>query len=100
LARLSVADDRDAAKVDLDQARKLYQHAAEEDTTDATSQIAWLESELFSATMAGFDGGQGELSRAADISTALQSAWPTDPDKIYRLACSLAGRDPLLVKSN
>jgi serine/threonine protein kinase len=103
LARLVTNDNREnatgkrkQATKDLESARSIYRQVAARNSTDAIYQIDWLESELASATMAGFDSGQPFLSRVGEINSRLPSKWPSEPDALYRLACYLTATEPML----
>lgn len=99
LARLVGDADRSEAAQLFESAREIGQQLATEHKTDPEYQIAWLESELRCATLAGFEPGQEHLSRVAQISRSLSSAWPSDPTAAYRLACYLTEREPILLSS-
>ena len=96
LARLLIKDDRQAAAKELENARTIYQQLATADATDAARQIDWLESELASTRIAGFDSAQDHLKRIADIKQTLPKKWPEDPDAAYRIACYLTQNEPIL----
>jgi hypothetical protein len=96
LARISVKTDRAAAADYLTKARAAYQQMAAEHKDNANYQIDWLESELTSATLAGFDSAQEHLARIAEIDRSLASNWPSDTAAAYRLACYLTAHEPSL----
>jgi hypothetical protein len=99
LARLKSADDRAGAMKDLEQAAKIYQQLAAQDRAEATYRVAWLETELASAILAGFPEGDGRyLTQVARINLALPGLWPDEPDALYRLACFLTQTEPILSK--
>jgi hypothetical protein len=96
LANLGSRENRGQAASDNDSARSIYKQLALEHQSDAASQIDWLESELQSATLAGFNSGKDQLTRVHEIASLLPNKWPTDPDAIYRLACYLTSKEPVL----
>jgi hypothetical protein len=96
LARLTVDSDRDEAAKQLDSAQDIYRQLASENKSDPAYQIEWLEAELSAATLSGFDAGREHLERVAEIHQSLPANWPSDPDAIYRLACFLTRREPVL----
>jgi hypothetical protein len=98
LARL--ADDAEEVDVanELRKAREIYMKLAAEEYADAIYQIGWLESEWTSARVSGFDSGQEQLTRVAEIRRSLPGQWPTDPAELYRLACYLSRREPILAE--
>jgi serine/threonine protein kinase len=105
LALLGGEEDRDQAARDFASARDIYEELAGEHKTDAAFQIDWLEAELKSATLAGFDSGQAHLARIELIKGALAGKWPSDPDALYELACFLTEKpaalsDPAALESS
>jgi hypothetical protein len=96
LARLTADNEHESAAKELAAARAIYQQLAGQYKGDALYQIDWLESELASATMVGFDSGQDYLAGVGEINRALSSKWPTEPDALYDLACYLTQREPIL----
>ena len=99
LARLTVNEDREAAKQDLT-ARAIYQHLASEHESEAAYQIAWLETELALAMLASDTPGQQRLSRIAEIIAKLPSKLPSDANAVYRLASFLTQREPILSEAD
>ncbi len=98
LARLAGNGDRDEAAKALEQARATYKQLATTHRDDANLQIDWLESEWASAKMNGFDSGQQQLARVAQIKRAMPNTWPSNPNALYRLACYLTRREPTLME--
>jgi serine/threonine protein kinase len=96
LGRLETEENRGQATTDFARAREIYEQLADRPATDAKSQVAWLESELKSATLAGFDAGEANLARVEQIHRALSEKWPDDPVTLYRLTCFLIEREPVL----
>jgi serine/threonine protein kinase/ribosomal protein S27E len=96
LARLTAQDNPDQAEKDLQIARTIYRELAENHQAEATYRLDWLEAELASAMLAGFDSGQEYLTRVSDIDRTLKANWPSDPDALYRLACYLTESEPTL----
>jgi hypothetical protein len=96
LARLAAKKDRDAAAADLKRAAAIYKQLGAEQRGDSRHPIALLETELYSATIAGFASGQEHLARVAELNRALSGAWPSEPEAIYRLACYLTQREAIL----
>jgi hypothetical protein len=93
LARLAAGKDRNAAGEDLKRAAAIYKQLADEHAGDRTHPIALLETELYSATIAGFASGQAHLARVAELNRMLSRQWPSEPEAIYRLACYLTQHD-------
>jgi ribosomal protein S27E len=96
LARLTIKEDREKAAKHLTNARETYEKLANDRNDDPAAQIELLESQLFSADLAGINGGQEFLDAASDINRSLSTHWPSNPGAIYRLACFLTGREPML----
>ena len=97
LSRLLAEEDRAVAARHLERARAIYEKLASDYPSDATYKSAWLEAELTSAALAGFDSAAAHLQRVPAILRSLNSQWPTDPAGIYRLASFLADRQPVLL---
>jgi hypothetical protein len=96
LARLSEKSDREQSAKNFESARSIYEQIATDRKPDPARRIDWLESELNSATLAGFDSGQKHLGRADEIKNSLRGKWPKDPNALYRLSCYLTKREPIL----
>jgi hypothetical protein len=96
LARLVAKTNRAKAAENLKNAAAIYEQLAARDASEPTYSIALLENKLISATLTGFVTGQEHLVRAAELSRTLSERWPKDADAIYRLACYLTGREPIL----
>jgi serine/threonine protein kinase/ribosomal protein S27E len=97
LARLKVKDDRKEAAANLDAAIEIFRELALQDSAHPMHQVDWLESEMASATIAGFEGGKTHLSQADKIFRSLSTVWPVSPDSVYQLACHLVNRTPTLL---
>jgi serine/threonine protein kinase len=100
LSRLLADQDRAAAEKHLASATAAMQQLAAEHPGEPTYQSVWLEAELASATMAGFDSAAAHLQRVSAIRQSLDSRWPTEPGEVYRVACFLAQRAPILLEGN
>jgi serine/threonine protein kinase len=96
LARLAANKNREAAAEDLKRAAAIHKQLAAEHRGDSRHPIALLETELYSATIAGFASGQAHLARVAELNRALSGAWPSEPEAIYRLACYLTHQEAIL----
>jgi serine/threonine protein kinase/ribosomal protein S27E len=96
LARLATNKNREAAADDLNRAAAIHKQLAAEHRSDKRHPIALLETELDSATIAGFASGQANLARVAELNRALSGNWPSEPDAIYRLACYLTQQEAIL----
>jgi hypothetical protein len=96
LARLAAGDDRHAAAEDLKRAAAIYKQLGAEHRGDSRHPIALLETELYSATITGFDSGQAHLARVAELNRMLAGQWPSEPEAIYRLACYLTQHEAVL----
>jgi serine/threonine protein kinase len=96
LARLVASEDRAAAKKYFKKASTVYQNLANAHQDDLGFQIAWMESELDHAKLAGFAAGQRNLKRVDNINQTLLNKWPGDAIATYELACFLVERDPFL----
>jgi hypothetical protein len=96
LARLTATKDRKLAAANLEHAAAIYKKLAAEHDKDPTHSIALLETELYSATIAGFTAGQTHLARVAELNEMLFDKWPSDPEAVYRLACYLTQHEAIL----
>ena len=88
--------DRSAAEEYMNRASAINEQLASSHDADSAHQIAWLESELNCAKLVGFVAGQAHLRRVAEIKLSLPDKLPSDPLGVYRLACYLMDREPLL----
>jgi tetratricopeptide (TPR) repeat protein len=100
IARLTTQSDRDEAARLLEEARAIRQQLAVKYKNDPAYQIHWMEAELNSAMIVGFEAAPEHLHRAATINQSLSNDWPTDPLAVYRLTCFLTGRDIVLVPTD
>jgi hypothetical protein len=96
LANIRIEGNRDQAAKDLASARDIYEQLALAASADATSQIDWLMSELDCAVLTGFASAVQHLDRAKKIKAMLGKKLPNDPDALYRLACYLNQKEPIL----
>jgi hypothetical protein len=96
LARLVGDDDRAAAEEYLKDARDICEQLADRHQSDVAYQVELLESELDMAALEGFESGQEHLQRVAEINRSLPAQWPSEPAAVYRLACFLSQREPVL----
>jgi eukaryotic-like serine/threonine-protein kinase len=99
LARLIGDKDRAAAAKHLESAREIHRRLAIDHAKTASFQIEWLESELDGAALVGFEGGSDRLTQAARIDQSLPARWPSKPAGIYRLACFLTEKEPILASA-
>jgi hypothetical protein len=100
LARLAYAQDRAAASQHAEESRKIWQQLASGAEPAPADQVAWLEAELYCATLEGAQSPiENHLKRVAEIDRRLANYWPKEPDDLYRLACDIAKRQPVLDSS-
>ncbi len=99
LARLTSDRDRTTAEEHLVEAQRAYQRLANNQDDEIRYEVELLESKLNSATLAGFESGKANLEQVAEIYRSLPKRLPSHPDSIYRLACFLAQREPVLVEN-
>ena len=98
LARVTYNADRAKAKELAENARSIWQQLAGQPEDVPADQIEWLESEMYSATLVGFEKASIEhMRRAAEISRRLTSIWPNTFDELYRLTCRITKREPFLI---
>ncbi|MGI9457806.1 MAG: serine/threonine-protein kinase [Aeoliella sp.] len=93
------AGDRATAFEHIQIARAAYERLAAQNSSDISRQVEWLESELSSATLAGFEPGLEHLKNVADIYRSMPNQLPSNPTALYRLACFLTQREPILATS-
>jgi serine/threonine protein kinase/ribosomal protein S27E len=98
IAELSADDDRPNAAKTFEKARDMYEQLAAEQKSATLPQIEWLEAELNSAKLTGYESGEKNLLQADQIRSKLSSNWPRDPNILYRLACFLANKEPILTE--
>jgi hypothetical protein len=96
LGRLRLKKDRTAAAGDIEQARKIGNELTTREE-DPRIHAMLLELELESAVLPGFSAAGPHLDRAQQLSEQLEKKIPSGPVRLYELACSLAGREPVLI---
>lgn len=95
LAALNSDGDQAEVLKRFEIARKSYESLAAEHKDSPELQIEWLESELNSAMVDGYKSGARVL-QVDQIKDAIKAKWPTDLAALYRLACFLAGQNPII----
>ena len=96
LGRLYGNSRKQAASAALKQAGMIYEQLAAENKQVLRYGVGWLDSELRRGVLEGFESGQAQLMRAAQIEKALQQNWPTDPVALYDMASFLTEQEPVL----
>ena len=97
LAQIYGENQRDEAAELLAEATAIYKRLATLQRIQPDYKVDWLESELFSGTLAGFNKAGEHLKQAAEIEESLPQVWPTDPVAVYRFAAYLTEEIATLV---
>ncbi len=87
---------RDEAAELLAEAIAIYKQLAAAQRSEPDYKVDWLETELVSGTLAGFDKAGEHLQQAAEIEKSLPQIWPTDPRAVYNFAAYLTEETPVL----
>ena len=86
----------EAAKL-LAEATAIQERLSKTDQTNPVYKIDWLESELTSGVLGGFNKAGSHLKQAAEIEKSLPKTWPADPLGVYNFAAYLTEEAPVLV---
>jgi serine/threonine protein kinase/ribosomal protein S27E len=99
LSSLTEQSDREQSSHWLQKSLDLRRTLADQRHSDPLLQAYRLDAEVRAQAQVGFEDVKQELAATQKLANQLEALWPSSTAELYRVACLLAGRQPLLLES-